>query len=200
MQSIQKNGSRNFALIGIILLMVGVFLPVAGLALPSPLSTVGAPVIKIVDANGTPISGAYVFLFEGGGGVEAKEAAVYSFTTGADGVADLSGITGFYRVGVIKNGYNSAESTQVPFGEWVNVYSAWGAAGLSNNMVYTIRLINTGADIPEPNGSPTATPTPISTAEPDEMTPTPFGRVFNYVTLSGIGFVVAGLVLNRRRQ
>jgi len=198
MQSIQKNRNRNFALIGTILVLLGVFLPVAGLALPSPLSTIGAPVIKVVDASGTPISGAYVFLFAGGGGIEAKEAAAYSFTTGADGVADLAGIAGFYRVGVIKNGYVAADSTHTPNSGWVNIWSAWGAAGLNNNMIYTIRLTNTGANIPEPNTSPTATPTP--TAEPDDAEKPFFGRVFNYVTLSGIGFVVAGLVLNRRRK
>lgn len=199
----KNNLTQNFALIGIILLATGVFLPVAGLAIPSPLSTVGSPTIRIVDSDGAPIEGANVYLFEGGGGTEVKEAADYSFESDSDGYVSLVGLTGFYRVGVIKNGYESAESTHVPFGEWVNVYSAWGAAGITSNMLYTIRLKYTGANIAEPNGSPTATPTPISTAEPDEMTPTPFGRVgrvFNYVTLSGIGFVVAGLVLNRRRK
>lgn len=192
----KNNLTQNFALIGIILLAAGVFLPVAGLAIPSPLSTVGSPAIRIVDSDGTPIEGANVYLFEGGGGVEAKDGADYSFESDSDGYVSLVGLTGFYRVGVIKNGYESAESTQVPFGEWVNVYSAWGAAGITSNMLYTIQLEYTGANIAEP-GEPTATPTPP--AEPEGEKPL-FGRIFNYVTLSGIGLIALGLVMNKRKK
>lgn len=193
----KNNLTQNFALIGIILLATGVFLPVAGLAIPSPLSTVGSPTIRIVDSDGAPIEGANVYLFEGGGGVEAKDGADYSFESDSDGYVSLVGVTGFYRVGVIKNGYESAESTQVPFGEWVNVYSAWGAAGITSNMLYTIRLEYTGVNIAEP-GEPTATPTPP--AELDDVEKPLWGRIFNYVTLSGIGLIALGLVMNKRKK
>jgi hypothetical protein len=114
-------------------------------------------VIVITDSTGAPIQGAKVFLFSGGGGIENASMSMMNTTSNVNGEA-LFPVTGFYRVGVLMYGYTSADATQMPIGEWVTVWSVWGAGGAGSD--YTIRLTPSSVSPPYPYVPPTATPTP----------------------------------------
>lgn len=114
-------------------------------------------VIVITDSIGVPIQGAQVFLFSGGGGIENASTSIMNTTSNVNGEV-LFPVTGFYRVGVLMYGYTSADDSQMPLGEWVTVWSVWGAGGAGSD--YTIRLTPSSVSPPYPYTPPTPTSTP----------------------------------------
>ena len=78
---------------------------------------------------------AEVHLFEGGGGVEPPEAADYKGYTDSEGKAVFE-VYGFFRVGIIARGYESAHEPHIPPGEWKHVWTCWGAVGVARDIDY----------------------------------------------------------------
>jgi len=171
-----------------------------------------------VDVQGSPISGAYILLYEGGGyinGVEVYEDATITKVTDAAGyayfeISDVEGegdiVSGFYGVGVIKNGYTSYEECMLPNEEYQHIWSAFGAGGFRRDSTYTIKLIYTGIEIVEPEYLLSEVEPEPTTPEPTEPTPIPSEpqtvaySALNYVTFAGVGLIVAGAVLGRKHK
>jgi hypothetical protein len=104
------------------------------------------PVLTIIVNNdkGQPVNNASIYLFEGAGGIETKENAVFNGATGADGKKAFE-VSGFYRVGIYIKDYITTDSTHTVPDEWKNIWTCWGAAGVgSNDMDYqfNVKLIN----------------------------------------------------------
>jgi hypothetical protein len=176
-----KKSGKMLLRVGLVLIVLGLVLPAVGVALPS-LEITELPSgfnIRIVDVNTSlGVSGADVYLFEGGGGVEPVANAVAHSVTDNDGYVNFQ-VTGFYRVGVIKDGYVAGYSVYAPFGIdsdgnlWSETWTCWGAGGAS--AFYTIHVMS---------------------IEPVK----PVWNPVNLVTLSGVGLVVVGFVARRKKE
>ena len=81
-----------------------------------------------------------VYLFEGDGGIEPAENATYSGETDSAGDAVFE-VLGMFRVCISDGGYEAADPHQAVPDAWKDVYSAWGACGVSNGFVYPFPLI-----------------------------------------------------------
>ena len=92
--------------------------------------------VRVIDVTtGSGVSGAGVYLFIEGGSIEPPVNADISGTTGSDGVAQFD-VEGFFRVGIIAKGYESAYDPHTPPEEWKDVWTCWGAVGVARDITY----------------------------------------------------------------
>jgi hypothetical protein len=91
--------------------------------------------------TGKGIPGLSVYLFEGSGEIESPEKAEMSGVTDGNGKAVFDAY-GFYRVGISDGRFSNADPEQTVPVEWNDVYSAWGACGVTGDMEYEFPLIS----------------------------------------------------------
>jgi len=181
--------------VGLILLVAGIVIACVGYV--SSVFSIGTLTMEITDGvTGEGIEGAYVYVFEGGGGVEPPENGTFIGVTDASGrVSTVLG--GFYRVGVIAENYVNIEGQ----GLLVNndMYSYFGACGVNRDITYPVELIEgDGPTVPvDPyNPDPFVPFVPVDNGEDDEPEITePFSVplaavvVGAVVSCCGVGFI-----------
>lgn len=97
--------------------------------------------IHVYDVRiGAGIPSLGVYLFEGGGGIEPAENATHSGETDSAGDAVFE-VLGMFRVCISDGGYEAADPHQAVPETWKDVYSAFGACGVSNDYIYPFPLI-----------------------------------------------------------
>lgn len=98
--------------------------------------------ISVIEA-GTErgVEGATVYLFLGGGGIEAPELANYTGQTNSEGVAILDVPQDFYRVGIVAINYESAYEPHTPPEEWKAFWTCWGAGGAGHDYPFYVEFI-----------------------------------------------------------
>lgn len=126
-------------------------MPILYESLQDPMLTV--KVINVETNAG--ISGAEVYLFEGGGPIESPERATYHAVTDAEGAARFD-VYGFFRVGVFAKGYEATEEPHIPPVQWKNTWTCWGAVGVARDITYPFNVKPIGVPPEEVRKFPTA--------------------------------------------
>jgi hypothetical protein len=182
-----KNQGEKITLIGLLLIVIGCILPVAGFDVPSPFSLNMVTYNTVVqDANtGAPISGASI---SGSATYTAGGYIPIGGSTDAAGhpVIDMTAAGSIVSWTVSKAGYTSKQGT----GSFPSVISL-----VPTSASPTVTPSPTTA----PTSQPTAAPTTSPTQDPIINTETPIlNAVFNYVTLSGLALLITGWFFNRK--
>ena len=183
-----KSSSSKMIRIGAILMMLGVAFPLVGFVIPSPLVITPTLVVQVYDADtGQPVQDVDVYVFSEGAISQPKENAVATAVTGLDGEATIILDGGFYKVGLYKEGYVSAETVHTPSEEYQDVWTAWGAAGVRRVIEYPFQIRNISA--------------PDEPMEPDDIDVVlSYGSFINFVTLAGAAFIVSGIALASKEK
>ncbi len=100
--------------------------------------------IMVTNIGSDSVPDAKVCLFIGGV-IRAPEEADYTQDT-INGVAAFDVPAGFYKVGVVAPGYESAYEPHNPPEEWKDVWTCWGAggAGYDYDFAVTPKIISNG--------------------------------------------------------
>jgi len=86
------------------------------------------------------VPNAKVYLFSKGG-IQPPENADYSEVADESGAAHFDVPTGFYHVGIIAIGYESAYDPHNPPDEWKDVWTCWGAGGAGYKYDFQLKKI-----------------------------------------------------------
>jgi len=178
--------------VGLILLVAGIV--IISLGYVSAMLSLGTLTMHITDVmTGEGIEGAYVYVFEGGGGVEPPENGTFIGVTDSAGRASAD-LGGFYRVGVIAENYVNIEGQGLHVDN--DVYSYFGACGVNRDITYSVELIEGGGptvpvDPYNPDGF-----VPVDNGEEDEpeitepfSVPLTVAIVGAVVSCCGVGFI-----------
>jgi len=130
---------------GILIASFGVISFVSPLNPLNPFLAFSGPYLTITvkdAATGLGVPYATIYFFPDDGGVEPPENAYLTRVTDADGNLIITGL-GFWRVGVIADGYTSDYS--------VDAYSHWGEVNIDGDITYSVELYSGESDVnPEP--------------------------------------------------
>lgn len=98
--------------------------------------------ITVTNIGSDRVPNAKVYLFIEGG-IQPPEQADYTKDT-INGVATFDVPAGFYKVGVIAPGYESAYEPHNPPPEWLNIWTCWGAGGAGYDYDFAVTPVVNG--------------------------------------------------------